>query len=250
MLTAPSPGSLAVAGAAPDAGTVCDVMDQWLSGNLDARLDPKAIGTELGLLFTELNQLAATMARRVQGLSSQESELSAMLTSLGEGILVVDSELCLVRVNDAALQLLTLSRDRALGKSVQEVVRHTRCNSSCRARFQATKPSTQEVTIWNGDERILELRGSALLDPDGRAKGALLVLNDVTRVRRLQKVRSDFVANVSHELKTPITSKSLPRPRRFSMARLRMRIRRGVFGDSGATSGTSWRNCRGPVEPF
>jgi two-component system phosphate regulon sensor histidine kinase PhoR len=58
----------------------------------------------------------------------------------------------------------------------------------------------------NGRDRLLQVRGTTLRDPQGKAFGALIVFNDVTRLRRLEQARRDFVANVSHELKTPITS--------------------------------------------
>src|SRR5207237_2327903 len=67
-------------------------------------------------------------------------------------------------------------------------------------------PIEADVLLHGDRERVMQARGSALHDLEGRAIGAVIVLNDVTDFRRLEHIRRDFVANVSHELKTPVTS--------------------------------------------
>ncbi len=186
--------------------TLATVLDAWENGTYSQRLPTTAKDSELDPLFSQLNRVAQGVAQRLRSLSSQEHELAAVLSSLGEGIVVVDSEQRLLRVNEAAQSLLSLDPEKALGRSIQEAVRHYELQQFVQRTLASTKPSAQEVLIWDGEERILELRGSALMDRLGAVQGALLVLNDVSRVRRLQKMRTDFVANVSHELKTPITS--------------------------------------------
>src|SRR6185437_4785911 len=68
------------------------------------------------------------------------------------------------------------------------------------------RPVEGDVVLRNARERVLQAHGTALRDPAGRGIGAVIVLNDVSRLRQLENMRRDFAANVSHELKTPITS--------------------------------------------
>jgi two-component system phosphate regulon sensor histidine kinase PhoR len=68
------------------------------------------------------------------------------------------------------------------------------------------RPVEGDVVLRNARERVVQAHGAALRDPTGRGIGAVIVLNDVSRLRQLENMRRDFAANVSHELKTPITS--------------------------------------------
>ncbi len=75
-----------------------------------------------------------------------------------------------------------------------------------RAVFAGSEPAEADITILGDPERFLQAHGANLRDDQGRSTGVLVVLNDVTRLKTLENIRRDFVANVSHELKTPITS--------------------------------------------
>ena len=72
--------------------------------------------------------------------------------------------------------------------------------------LSSDKPVEGEIILRNHSDRYIQTHGSALRDSEGKNVGVVVVLNDTTHLRRLEKLRSDFVANVSHELKTPITS--------------------------------------------
>ena len=96
--------------------------------------------------------------------------------------------------------------ERSRGRPINEVVRNAALQSFVTEALHSTEPLEQDVELRNEQNRLLRVRGTALKDADQEHMGALIVLNDVTRLRRLERVRRDFVANVSHELKTPITS--------------------------------------------
>ncbi|MFQ5479401.1 MAG: sensor histidine kinase [Candidatus Binatia bacterium] len=130
----------------------------------------------------------------------------AVLASMVEGVLVVDERNRVVVINAAAAQLLRCDASKAAGKPLVELVRLPSLQRFVDATLQSAASREDEVIIDDGGRRHLQLHGSRLADPAGQGSTAVVVLHDVTRLRRLETVRREFVANVSHELKTPITS--------------------------------------------
>jgi two-component system phosphate regulon sensor histidine kinase PhoR len=101
---------------------------------------------------------------------------------------------------------LDVTEDQARGRTIQETVRNPDMQKFVAATLAGDGPAESDVVLYGDEERHLQLHGTALTSPAGQRIGALVVLNDITRVKRLETVRQDFVANVSHELKTPITA--------------------------------------------
>ncbi len=123
-----------------------------------------------------------------------------------EGVLAVDTEERVISLNAAAAALLGTNPDNAKGRGLQEVIRNADLRRFVTRTLAADRPIEADVVLRSDEERILQARGTSLRDARGRTIGAVIVLNDVTHLRRLESIRRDFVANVSHELKTPITS--------------------------------------------
>jgi two-component system phosphate regulon sensor histidine kinase PhoR len=121
-------------------------------------------------------------------------------------VLAVDGEGRIVSLNPAGARMLKLDAGRARGRPVQEAVRNTALQDLVAAALARQGPVEGEITLHEGEARNVQVRGVPLGDPGGSRTGALLVLDDVTHLRRLERVRQDFVANVTHELRTPITS--------------------------------------------
>ncbi len=137
---------------------------------------------------------------------AKELSLETMLSSMTEGVLILDAEYLVVHTNKAASKFLDVDDEAILGKRIDQVVRDEGLKRFFSNDSALAVESGAEITLRSGDEEYFTLRSTALRGQEGELFGMLIIVNDVTRLKLLEKVRRDFVANVSHELKTPITS--------------------------------------------
>ena len=157
----------------------------------------------------EVGEIARAMDGAVQGLGRRLDELSrdrtrmvAILSSMVEGVLVVDEQGRLQHVNDAARRMLHLDHD-ALAHSYEEAIRHPGIVDQISRVLAGEQPEGLELSVTRDVSRTLVARATPVV---AAGRGAVLVLHDITDLRRADQVRRDFVANVSHELRTPLTA--------------------------------------------
>jgi len=178
---------------------------RFARGDLEQRL-PVPETLEFASLSDALNKMAAQLNERIKKAVQQRNEQEAVLSSMVESVIAVDNYGRVISINHAAARLLSLDPTRAVGQDIQLLVRNTALQQFIQRTLDSPGPVEGEVTVHGHGEQILQAHGAILNDSNKDAIGAVIVLNDITRLRRLEQVRRDFVANVSHELKTPITS--------------------------------------------
>jgi two-component system phosphate regulon sensor histidine kinase PhoR len=171
-----------------------------------ARHVPPLAIRELDQLGARINALADDREARLSEALARLNEREAVLTSMVEGVLAVDTRHRILNVNPAAARIFGISSAAALDRDLLEVVRNTDLRNFIGEALNSRETVEGDVVIFDPGERFLRAHGSPLRDAQGKIIGAVIVLDDVSALRRLENVRRDFVANVSHELKTPVTS--------------------------------------------
>ncbi len=178
---------------------------RFAQGDLEHQLEvPNSF--EIGALATAMNEMASQLDERIKTVVQQRNEQEAVLSSMLEGVLAVDTDSKVISLNVAAGRLLEAEHDAATGKSIHDIMRNVELQGFVDEVLAGQKSKEQEICIGEQLECVLLLRGTVLKDSSDKTIGAVIVLNDITRLRRLENVRREFVANVSHELRTPITS--------------------------------------------
>jgi two-component system phosphate regulon sensor histidine kinase PhoR len=179
--------------------------ERFARGDLSSKV-PVPESEELAKLAEALNHMAAQLDDRFRTITQQRQEQEAVLASMVEGVVAVDNNDRLITLNKAGGRLLMVNPEVVKGHSIQEIIRNKDLQRFLLQTRNAAAPAEAEIVLNGLSERVIQLHGTKLLDARGKAIGVLLVMNDVTAMRRLERVRRDFVANVSHELRTPITS--------------------------------------------
>jgi two-component system phosphate regulon sensor histidine kinase PhoR len=130
--------------------------------------------------------------------------MAAILAGMIEGVIVVDSQGRVQLVNDAARHMMKFD-ERAIGSHYLEAIRHPTIADLLSKALSGSRPDSAQLSPPRDPDRTLMARSSPTAIGDA-ARGAVLVLHDITDLRRADQVRRDFVANVSHELRTPLTA--------------------------------------------
>jgi two-component system phosphate regulon sensor histidine kinase PhoR len=178
---------------------------RFARGDLDRAL-PIPHTAELASLAEALNFMAGQLQNKIQSLTRQGQEQEAILASMTEGVLALDAQGRLLTINRAGAEMLHLDAAAAHNLPIQEVIQDTGLKWFINRTLSSPAPIEEEVEIKDNGRKIFTAHGTSLRDAQGTALGTLVVLHDITQLRQLENTRRDFVANVSHELKTPITS--------------------------------------------
>ncbi|MBI3993441.1 MAG: HAMP domain-containing protein [Candidatus Lambdaproteobacteria bacterium] len=186
-------------------GEIIRAAERYAAGELGYRL-PLGPAGELSRLAQRLNQMAAQLQEMIETITHERNRQQAVLSSMIEGVMAVDQERRIINLNPAAAALFRVTTAQAHGQPVDAVVRNLDLQAFIFSALQTMHTAETELRLSDDREQVLQARSTPLRDAQQRAVGLVLVMHDVTRLRRLEQVRTDFVANVSHELRTPITA--------------------------------------------
>jgi two-component system phosphate regulon sensor histidine kinase PhoR len=179
--------------------------DFFARGNLSHRM-PGTDVVEIDSLIEALNQMASQMEDRLNTIVRQKNELTTVLSSMAEGIIAVDMDERIISVNKAAAGFFEDLPRNMLNRIIPEAIRNPVLQKFINRALSSKENLEEDITLYQRGERILYVHSTPLEDAVGQRTGILVVMNDVTHLRKLENIRKDFAANVSHEIKTPLTA--------------------------------------------
>ena len=160
---------------------------------------------QLGQAF---NEIAIQLNQRIEIILNQRNEQEAVFSSMVEGVIAVDSKKNIIRINQAAYNILKISEKNIEGVQLKNVIDNVELHNLILFALQQDSPVGQEIIIHDDveHEQVLFAQSAPLLDIHKNKCGTLVVFNDITKLKEFELQRKEFVANVSHELRTPLTA--------------------------------------------
>ena len=168
---------------------------------------------EISSISIALNEMADELNNRFKMITKEKNEQKDMLNyiniiqySMSEGLIAIDLNNKISTINKAAASYLDLDRKKDIGKKFDNKIKNKSLKKTIKSILKKQRPFTKEIRIGKVKKMFFIVNGKMLKNQSSKPVGCLIVMTDVTRLKQLEAMRRVFVANVSHELKTPITS--------------------------------------------
>ncbi|GAB6926630.1 ATP-binding protein [Paenibacillus sp. JCM 10914] len=161
---------------------------------------------EIGQLAEAINGMADSLQTQLRTIRDNENLLQSVLNNMTGGIVMVHHSGHIILVNRAAEKMLGIDAEVVIGKSFRELKQHYEIMKLMEEGLANKEGFHEERNIYYPVESVVQLDGVAMVQEDDAYRGMLFLLQDVSDIRRLERMRSEFVANVSHELKTPLAA--------------------------------------------
>lgn len=178
---------------------------EFAKGNLDNRLAAPDT-QELSQLARAMNQMAVKLDKKIQDFKNRSHELEAVHTSMQEGVIAIDKNEQIITINTAAAKIFDFPPSTLKKKNILEVARNYELQTFIQRALSTHEPVEEDILIERDETIILNIHSTALYDTRKKRMGTLIIFHDITRIRRLEMMHKEFAANVSHELKTPLTT--------------------------------------------
>lgn len=178
---------------------------KFAQGDLTARL---AIpdSEELSQLALTMNLMAQNLDEKIKAFENRSMELEAIHASMQEGVIAIDKEERIITLNRAAAKIFDVPAPALKARYILEVARNLAFQRFIQQALATHEPVEDDIVVARDQDLILNIHSTVLYDTGNRRMGTLIIFHDITRIRRLETMHKEFAANVSHELKTPLTS--------------------------------------------
>jgi len=177
---------------------------QMAEGNLNIKVSTGR-NDEIGLLTRRFNLLSENLNQLIQKISDEKNQLQVILESMVEGVMVFDSYGKLLLTNEALREIFEISPSYE-GHTPLDLIRNAGLHEVVREALNGRGSAEREIQILRGGALKYVMVHASPLKSQERFQGSVLVFHDITPLRRLENIRKEFVANASHELKTPLAA--------------------------------------------
>ncbi|MCA1021876.1 two-component system histidine kinase PnpS [Halobacillus litoralis] len=186
--------------------SAADVANELAEGNYKARTYEGHYG-EAGQLSQSINILARNLQEMTSTKGMQENQLEAVINNMGNGLMLIDEKGYILLTNRAFMETFGGEQKDYIGYLYHDAIPYTTIHETVKKiyMFEETISETFVLPV-NINRKHLEVTGAPIFSEGRKWKGVVLVFHDISELKQLEQMRKDFVANVSHELKTPITS--------------------------------------------
>lgn len=159
-------------------------------------------------LKNAFNQMTEQLQNTILEIKDKNMKLEMVLNSIQTGIIAIDIQYRIILINPSCYSLLKIKKQEVQGDYFYDVIRDQTLWKTIETTMETGEIRTEEFSYSNQPDQMLKMDAYPILPPwsEGQLIGTLLVIQDITQLHKLEKLRSDFVSNVSHELKTPLTS--------------------------------------------
>lgn len=178
---------------------------RYAQGDLRHRIPPADV-REFGSIVDTMNHMAAELDHRIETITQQRNELDALWLSLKEAIVVIDSEMRVLRMNRRAAALLETDPVDARGRGILDIVRPAPLRRCIERLLSDIEGGDRDAAPVSDGRRSLLLRAAPLRDTSGASVGATVILSDVTRLHQMEQAHRALLTGVAHELRTPVTA--------------------------------------------
>ncbi len=162
---------------------------------------------EIGQLASMFNYLTQKLDTTLIEMSSEKSKLNAIISHMADGLVAIDGKGSIIHYNPSFLSMLSISDLDIAGKSYDNIIKKYSKDLQYGSIVSKELPKNkQSISFTTDKKRIVKASPAFFRDESGKTSGAIVVFQDITESQRLDDMRREFVANVSHELKTPITT--------------------------------------------
>ena len=175
------------------------IAGQMAEGDFESRVPERGID-EVGRLAAALNQLSSSLQHTIQSLSEEQSKLDHVVTTMGEGVIAVDRSGQVIMANPQAQEMVASSEPALVGRSLDE-------EALAAAIMKAMSEAREQTAEFRSRDGVLALQ--AHISPtavEGSTVGAVAVIQDITEMQRVERMRRQFVADASHQLRSPLTA--------------------------------------------
>ncbi|WP_413910042.1 ATP-binding protein [Desulfobacula sp.] len=178
---------------------------KFAKGNLKERLAVPDV-EELSELAITMNRMAENLDEKIKDFENRSMELEAVHASMQEGVIAIDKNGRIITINSAAAKIFDFPASKLKARYILEVARNFGLQKFIQRALATHEPVEEDIVITRDEDLTLNIHSTALYDNTERRLGTLIIFHNITRIRRLERMHKDFAANVSHELKTPLTA--------------------------------------------